>query len=136
MSVGRLGSAGVVTAYGLPTNAGSARNAVALCYARCRLICRSRWSARLVVMSRGPISARCTSTPAIRWWCVSEFVYDREDVTVIVLRVPRAVWDRWEFRHGHYGKAIHALRESCVEIMAAKAISTFDRDHGDPFFRG
>jgi hypothetical protein len=66
---------------------------------------------------------------------VAEFVYDRDEVTVIVLRVPRNVWDRWEFRHGHYGKAIHALRESCVEIMAAKSIGHYDRDQADPFFR-
>jgi hypothetical protein len=66
---------------------------------------------------------------------VADFLYDREDLTVIVLRVPRLVWDRWEFRHGHYGKAIHALRESCVELMAAKYVSHYDRDQGDPFFK-
>jgi hypothetical protein len=68
---------------------------------------------------------------------VAEFVYQREgaDHVVVVLRVPKVVWDRWEFRHKHFGKAIHALRESCVEIMSTKHLSHYDRDQADPFFR-
>jgi len=66
---------------------------------------------------------------------MADFILDRDDLTVIVLRVPRRLWDRWEYRHQHYGKAIHALRESCVEIMAARSLDHY-RDAGDPFYQG
>lgn len=66
---------------------------------------------------------------------MAEFIYERDATTVIVLRVPRRLWDQWEFRHGHYGKAIHAARESLVELMAAKQVSQYGTDQGDPFFR-
>lgn len=65
---------------------------------------------------------------------MAEFVYDRDDTTVVVLRVPRRLWDRWEYRHQHYGKAIHALRESAVEIMAAGTLRRHDPDRPDPFY--
>lgn len=66
---------------------------------------------------------------------MAEFIYDRDATTVIVLRVPRRLWDQWEFRHGHYGKAIHALRESAIELMAAKSLNQYGSDHVDPFYR-
>lgn len=65
---------------------------------------------------------------------MAEFIYDRESMTVVVLRVPKSVWDRWEYKHQHYGKAIHALRESCIEIMAAKVVGDYRADQVDPFF--
>jgi hypothetical protein len=65
---------------------------------------------------------------------MAEFIYNRDDTTVIVLRVPRRLWDRWEYRHQHFGKAVHALRESCIDVMAAGAASRAWQDAPDPFF--
>lgn len=65
---------------------------------------------------------------------MADFIFDRDGMTVIVLRVPRSLWDRWEYRHQHYGKAIHALRESCLEIMAARHLEHYKADQSDPFF--
>jgi len=69
---------------------------------------------------------------------MAEFVYHREgaDYVVVVLRVPKSLWDRWEFRHKHFGKAIHALRESCIQILAEKHASHYEQDQLDPFFKG
>jgi len=67
---------------------------------------------------------------------MAEFIFERGDTVVIVLRVPRSLWDRWEYRHTHFGRAIHALRESAIEIMGAGASRAADVDRGDPFFRG
>jgi len=67
---------------------------------------------------------------------VAEFVYDRDDLTVVVLRLPRHLWDAWEYRHGHYGKAIHALRESVMETMAHRMLVKGNwSDLPDPFYR-
>jgi hypothetical protein len=66
---------------------------------------------------------------------MAEFIYDRDDVTVICLRVPRGLWDRWEYRHDHFGKAVHALRESCIDIMAARSAAPAYVDMPDPFHR-
>jgi len=65
---------------------------------------------------------------------MAEFTYNREQLTVIVLRVPTAVWNRWEYRHKHYGKAIHVLREHCVDIMASRGLAQEYQDVPDPFF--
>lgn len=68
---------------------------------------------------------------------VADFSYERDELTVVVLRVPRILWDRWEYRHKHYGKAIHALRQHCIEVMAIKGLRSSEEwvDRGDPFFR-
>lgn len=66
---------------------------------------------------------------------MAEFIYTRENVAVVVLRVPQSVWDRWEYRHKHYGKAIHALRESAIEIMTAGSVGYYSPDQVDPFVR-
>lgn len=68
---------------------------------------------------------------------VAEFIYDRDQLTIIVLRVPRDLWQRWEFRHRDFGVAIHALREHCIEVMSVKVLtSSADwQDKGDPFYR-
>lgn len=65
----------------------------------------------------------------------SEFVFERDELAVVVLRVPRRVWDQWEYRHQHFGKAVHALRESAIEIMAAGAGRASYIDTADPFYR-
>lgn len=65
---------------------------------------------------------------------MSEFVYRRGPLTVLVLRVPTNVWDHWEYRHQHFGKAVHAIRENCIEIMAAKTSAGYV-DAPDPFYR-
>lgn len=54
-------------------------------------------------------------------------------MAVIVLRVPRRLWDQWEYRHQHFGKAVHALRESAIEIMGARTPAPY-RDVQDPFY--
>lgn len=66
---------------------------------------------------------------------VADFVFERDDTTVIVLRVPRRLWDRWESRHQHYGKAIYSLRESVLEVLAVKSLRPSSEDQGDPFWR-
>lgn len=68
---------------------------------------------------------------------MAEYVYKREnsDFAVVVLRVPKALWDRWEYRHRHFGKAVHSLRESCIEIMAQGSMSQPYSDVPDPFYR-
>ena len=64
------------------------------------------------------------------------FVYDREfsDHTFVTLRVPRRAWQRWEARHGHYGEALHHLREICVTAMLEGSLRSY-ADRGDPFWR-
>jgi len=65
---------------------------------------------------------------------MSDFTVERPQLVAITLRVPVSVWNAWEFRHGHYGKAIHALRENCVEIMGARGAAPYV-DRPDPFHR-
>lgn len=65
---------------------------------------------------------------------MADFVYDRGSLTVVTLRLPRGLWDRWEYRHQDFGKAIFALRENCIEIMGARTPPAY-RDVPDPFFR-
>jgi hypothetical protein len=67
-----------------------------------------------------------------------EHVYHRVGAhyVVVQLRVPRLLWDRWEFRHRHFGKALHALRETCIEVMAAGPVRDSYIDAPDPFHRG
>lgn len=66
---------------------------------------------------------------------MAEFIYNRDDTTVIVLRVPKELWRTWEWRHAHFGRAVHALRESCIDIMAARSASPAYVDMPDPFHR-
>lgn len=68
---------------------------------------------------------------------MAEFVYRREgsEHVHIVLRVPRRLWDRWESQHAHFGKAIHAVRESVIDLIAIRAARASVRDGGDPFWR-
>lgn len=66
---------------------------------------------------------------------MAEFVYDRHGTKVIVLRVPKRLWDQWESRHNHFGRAVHALRESCIDIMAARHSSGPEPLAPDPFWK-
>lgn len=66
---------------------------------------------------------------------MAEYVYERDGIAVVVLRVPRQVWDQWEYRHQHFGKAVHALRETAIEVMAAGSVRDSFVDIPDPFFR-
>lgn len=67
---------------------------------------------------------------------MADYIFDREVTTLIVIRVPKRLWDRWEYRHKHYGKAIHAIRESVIQIMAAGVVKSWSShtDNGDPFY--
>jgi len=65
---------------------------------------------------------------------MADFIFERDDYTVIVLRVPRKLWDRWEYRHTHYGNAIHALRETVIQVLAQGSIHSHDPDRPDPFY--
>lgn len=66
---------------------------------------------------------------------MADFIFDRDQTTVVVLRLPKGLWDRWESRHQHYGKAIHALRETVTETLAVHSARGSFRDGGDPFWR-
>ena len=65
---------------------------------------------------------------------MSEFIVERPRVVAITLRVPAQIWHDWEYRHRDFGKAIHALRENCIDIMGAKVPPSY-RDVPDPFYR-
>lgn len=65
---------------------------------------------------------------------MSDFIVERPRVVAITLRVPAQIWHDWEYRHADFGKAIHALRENCIEIMGAKARAPY-QDRPDPFYR-
>lgn len=71
---------------------------------------------------------------------MADFIYVREDKpdhVHIVIKVPKLLWDRWEYRHRHFGAAIHALRASVVELLAIKGLATdLSADHRDPFWKG
>lgn len=67
---------------------------------------------------------------------MAEFIFERESTTVIVLRVPTRLWNQWEYRHQHYGKAIHALRQSCIELMSVRQLAHYRPDQVDPFHLG
>lgn len=66
---------------------------------------------------------------------MSDLIYNRESTTVIVLRVPKRLWDQWESKHPHFGKAVYALRESCIDIMAARHSSGPEPLAPDPFWK-
>lgn len=51
---------------------------------------------------------------------MAEFIFDRGELTVVVLRIPRRLWDRWEYQHRDFGQAVHAARESLIEIIAGR----------------
>lgn len=65
---------------------------------------------------------------------MSEFIVERPRLVAITLRVPAEIWHAWEYRHADFGKAIHALRENCIEIMGAKPRPAY-QDRPDPFYR-
>lgn len=65
------------------------------------------------------------------------WVYEREgsrDVFV-TLRLPKDLWDRWEYRHKHFGAAIYQLRLTVVDLLASRSLLQRD-DRPDPFYRG
>jgi hypothetical protein len=69
---------------------------------------------------------------------MADFIYRSEsapDHVHIVIRVPRRLWDKYEGQHAHFGRAIHAIRESVVELLTIRAARNSIRDGGDPFFR-
>lgn len=68
---------------------------------------------------------------------MADFIYKRDgsEHVHVVLRVPARVWDRWESQHPHFGKAIHALRETVLEVMAIRTARASLRDGGDPFWK-
>ena len=37
---------------------------------------------------------------------MSDFTVERHHMVAITLRVPAAIWNAWEYRRQHYGKAI------------------------------
>lgn len=65
---------------------------------------------------------------------MADFIFERDGTVMICLRVPRGLWNGWEYRHQHYGKAIHTLRESVIEIMSSRHLEHYAEDQGDPFF--
>lgn len=70
---------------------------------------------------------------------MADFIYQREgapESVFIVLRVPRLLWDRWEYRHKHFGAALFALRSTVVELMAIRGLREDLTDRGDPFWSG
>lgn len=68
---------------------------------------------------------------------MAEFIADRGDSVLIAMRVPRDLWNRYEYRHKHYGKAIHSLRGVVCDILAAHSAAAPEYvDKGDPFYRG
>ena len=73
------------------------------------------------------------------WPSVADFIADRGDTVLIALRVPKDLWDRYEYKHQHYGKAISQLKYVVCDLLAAHSISTLMSqpyvDRGDPFYR-
>jgi hypothetical protein len=65
---------------------------------------------------------------------MSDFIVERPRLVAITIRVPCSIWNDWEYRHRDFGKAIHALRENCIEIMGARTPPPY-KDVPDPFFR-
>lgn len=67
---------------------------------------------------------------------MTEFTIERHETVTVCLKLPRRIWDSWEYRHQHYGKAVHAARESLVELMAHRALAASPyEDKGDPFYQ-
>jgi len=68
---------------------------------------------------------------------MADFIADRGDDTVLIaVRIPKQLWDTFEYRHPHYGKAIFAIRETVTELLAAHCIHRVPyEDKGDPFYR-
>jgi len=69
---------------------------------------------------------------------MADYLADRDDGTILIaVRVPRDLWDRYEYRHKHFGKAIHHLKLVIIDVLAARTVSLWDsEDKGDPFYRG
>lgn len=68
---------------------------------------------------------------------MADFIGDRGDSVLIAMRIPRDLWNRYEYRHKHYGKAIHTLKEAVCDLLAAHSLSPSHYvDKGDPFYKG
>lgn len=66
---------------------------------------------------------------------MADFVADRGDTVLIAVRVPRDLWDRYEYRHRHFGKAISQLKLVIIDLLAAHSLSSVSyEDKGDPFY--
>lgn len=65
------------------------------------------------------------------------WVYEKESSqdVFVTLRVPKDLWDQWEYRHKHFGAAIHRLRLTVVDLLASRCL-TQREDRPDPFYRG
>jgi hypothetical protein len=66
---------------------------------------------------------------------MADFTYERGGTVLICLRVPRDLWDRWEYRHQHFGQAIHVLRDSVVQTLAINVARRDWLDQPDPFYK-
>jgi len=66
---------------------------------------------------------------------MAEFIFDRDELTVIVIRIPRRLWDKWEGQHAHFGLAIQSVREGVIDLIAARVMHSQWEDKPDPFFR-
>lgn len=68
---------------------------------------------------------------------MADYIGDREDGTVLIaMRVPKSLWDRYEYRHKHFGKAIFNLKLVLTDLLAAHVITSSSyEDKGDPFYR-
>lgn len=68
---------------------------------------------------------------------MADFIADRGDSVLIAMRVPRDLWNRYEYRHKHYGKAIATLRNVVTDILATHSLTpSLYVDKGDPFYKG
>lgn len=67
---------------------------------------------------------------------MADFIATRGDDTVLIaVRVPKHLWDHFEYRHKHFGVAIHQIRETMVDLLSAYCISRWSfEDKADPFF--
>jgi len=65
---------------------------------------------------------------------MADFYFHRGDTTVIVLHVPKGVWDRFEAKHKHFGEAIHNVRNFVTDYLVASA-HAWDPKHPDPFWQ-
>jgi len=65
---------------------------------------------------------------------MADFIFERDQMTVIVIRIPRRLWDRFEANHAHFGLAIQSVREGVVDLLAARVMHTGWVDQGDPFW--
>lgn len=66
---------------------------------------------------------------------MADFIAERGDTVLIAVRVPKHLWDTFEYRHVHYGKAIANIRDTLTDLLAAHCLTRVRyEDKGDPFF--